>query len=130
MDAPCDTLVILDCCEAGLAAVTSQQASGLDDKQQNRTSYRKELVGACGWGTETMKHMSLALCDAIKNGLEEEHSSISTSTFVRLMNNYLVTRLREKPPQAVHYILQRNSKDKMILPRLPKSGKSRKDPQS
>ena len=130
MDAPCDTLVILDCCDAGMAAVTSQRASGLNDKQQSRTSYRKELIGACGWKTETKNHMSLALRDAIRTGLEEEHSSISTSTLVRLMNNFLVTRLREKPPQAVHYILQRNSKDKMILPRLPESEESREDPQS
>ena len=113
-----------------MAAVTSQQPSGLNDKQENPTNYRKELIGACGWGTDTMNYMSLALCNAIKTGLEKEHSSISTFTLVRLMNNYLVTRLRENPPQAVHYILQRNSKDKMILPRLPKSGKSRKDPQS
>ena len=130
MDAPCDTLVILDCCNAGMAAVTSQQPSGLNDMQENPTDYRKELIGACGWGTDTFDHMCLALCNAIKTGLEKEHSSISTFTLVRLMNNYLVTRRREKHPQAVHYILQRNSKDKMILPRLPKSGKGGKDPQS
>ena len=118
MNALCDTLVILDCCEAGMAAVTSQQPSGLSDEHRKRINYRKELIGACGWRTSTGAHMSPALCATIKTSLEEEDSSISTSSLVRLMNNYLVSHMDESAPQAVHYILQRNSKDKMILPRL------------
>ena len=118
MKALCDTLVILDCCEAGMAAVTSQQPNGLSDEHGEPINYRKELIGACGWRTSTGAHMSPALCDAIKTSLAQEDSSISTSSLVRLMNNYLVSHMDESAPQAVHYILRRNSKDKMILPRL------------
>ena len=118
MDALCDTLVILDCCEAGMAAVTSQRQNGSSDENGKPINYRKELIGACGWRTDTRAHMSPALCATIKASLEEEDSSISTSSLVRLMNNHLVSHIDEEAPQAVHYILQRNSKDKMILPRL------------
>ena len=56
--------------------------------------------------------MSPAQCATIKASLQEEDSSISTSSLVRLMNNHLVSHIDEEAPQAVHYILQRNAKDK------------------
>ncbi|KAF2803055.1 uncharacterized protein BDZ99DRAFT_526801 [Mytilinidion resinicola] len=130
MDAECDTLVILDCCNAGLAAVSSQNVHALDggkkrnaklDEYEKENPYRKELIGACGWDIDTRNHMSSALFKVMKVEFPAPRfSTMSTPTLVRRMNYSLVQHIGERrsPPQAVHYILQRNGKDKMTLPRL------------
>jgi hypothetical protein len=157
MGAPGDTLIILDCCEAGLAAAaaihteealenagdednTSGSASNQELSQQKQKEQkerrkkavhranpkadrndnllpRKELIGACGWGNETMSHMSPAMCrtlEALQPG-----SSISTFTLVNNMNSRLVSDYsgNRHVPQAVHYVLRdtRSRDDKGML---------------
>ncbi|KAK3987540.1 hypothetical protein QBC44DRAFT_400226 [Cladorrhinum sp. PSN332] len=127
MKAECDTLVILDCCCAGLATVSSQHPGALGDNMETVSNYRKELIGACGWFVDTYGDMSDALCSSLQRGLPNSNRTILTHTLVRLTNNRLVqlfnTRCRgEEPPQAVHYLLQRNNKNKMILPRFERGG--------
>ncbi|KAK4231624.1 hypothetical protein QBC38DRAFT_451255 [Podospora fimiseda] len=123
MSAESDTLIILDCCCAGLATISSQHPGGLGDNMETVSNYRKELIGACGWLVDTYGDMSDALCSALQRGLPNWNRTISTHTLVRLTNNRLVqlfnTRQEgQEPPQAVHYLLQRNNKNKMILPRF------------
>ncbi|KAK4456766.1 hypothetical protein QBC42DRAFT_351021 [Cladorrhinum samala] len=123
MKAESDTLVILDCCCAGMATVTSQHPGALGDNMATVSNFRKELIGACGWFVDTYSDMSKALCASLDRGLPNSSRTISTHTLVRLTNNRLVqlfnTRERgHEPPQAVHYLLQRNNKNKMVLPRF------------
>ncbi|KAI7781670.1 hypothetical protein LA080_014436 [Diaporthe eres] len=118
MASQCDTLVVLDCCNAGLASAMAQDGP---DPEHN---FRKELLGACTWGNETEDRMSQALCKV----LSEIHQADGISTLVRKMNNILVrsfvantrrTRDREQVvPQAVHYVLRRTAAERIILPRL------------
>jgi hypothetical protein len=114
MEAQSDTLVILDCCEAGLAAVASQ------NEENTPSEYRKELIGACGWDTSTRNHMSPGLCQILEDVfIKENRVDMSTFSLVRRLNNNLVkSKGRKGPPQAVHYILRRNMKDKMVLHKL------------
>lgn len=123
MKAESDTLVILDCCCAGLATVTSQNPGAVGDNMATVSNFRKELIGACGWFVDTYSDMSDALRSSLDRGLPNSSRTISTHTLVRLTNNRLVqlfnTRARgAEPPQAVHYLLQRNNKNKMVLPRF------------
>lgn len=120
MQAEFDTLMILDCCNAGLAAASSQEEEALNDPGQPTetvTRYRKELIGASSWGTDTDDRMSPALLKSLDDARREGFSSISTPSLVRRMNNCLVREIggTDSPAQAVHYILQRNNADKMIL---------------
>lgn len=120
MQAKFDTLMILDCCNAGLAAASSQVGEALNDPEQSPetvTNYRKELIGASSWGTDTKDRMSPALWNSLYNAIREGFLSISTPSLVRRMNNWLVTEIygMYSPAQAVHYILKRNDSDKMIL---------------
>lgn len=117
MEIQYDTLVILDCCNAGLAS-----AMGQDEEIHN--THRKELLAACTWGNETRDRMSPALCEALQsigdgaNGL---------STLVRKMNNSLarqnITNAGESGfpyavPQAAHYVLGRTEVQRIILKNL------------
>jgi hypothetical protein len=157
MRAPGDTLIILDCCEAGLAAAeaihteealenagdenntedsaSNQEVLQLEQKVeeemqktvgQNANSKvapdhnllpRKELIGACGWGNETMNHMSPAMCKTLS--ALQSRSSISTFTLVNSMNSRLVSNYKGNRyvPQAVHYVLRdtRRPNDKDML---------------
>ncbi|KAF3200873.1 hypothetical protein TWF679_000627 [Orbilia oligospora] len=108
----CDTLAILDCCDAGAGATTS-----LAEEDEHVIPYRKELIGACGWRAEAYFHMTPTLCSVLRRGLPEVRNSISTSTLVRRMNNRMV-RIGKAAPQAVHYLLKRNEIGKIVLPRL------------
>jgi hypothetical protein len=118
MKCPHDVLVILDCCDAGLAAACSQERYD----QGPPATTRKELIGACGWGVDAGYHMSPALSKVIEEGFPRAESSMSTPTLIRRMNNLLAKKLKDgktgQPTQGVHYLLQRNSEDKMILPNL------------
>jgi hypothetical protein len=121
IDAHCDTLVILDCCNAGLAAVEDLSGFGTDDLWHE---YRKELVGACGWGLKTQNWMSPAMSEAMR---DIPNGAMSMSTIVRRMNNILAQRyLRSRSggddedyedhvPQAVHFVLRRTERDRIIL---------------
>lgn len=135
MQAPFDTLMILDCCNAGLAAVTTQAEEALvdpeDQSPETVTRHRKELIGASSWGTNTGDRMSPALWNSLDNAIEEGFLSISTPSLVRRMNNWLVNQRdgMNSPAQAVHYILRRNDADKMIL-QLPAQGGARTDEHS
>jgi hypothetical protein len=118
MSAGYDTLVILDCCEAGLAAAeviriegAQQEQGGGDDKPENsrgdNPAPRKELIGACGWGNFTRSKMSPAMCNILKEELQPG-SSISTFTLVNFMNSDLVEKYKgdRNVSQAVHYMLR------------------------
>ena len=129
MDASGDTLIILDCCEAGLAAagaIHTEEAfenAGDENNTDDSASHqevllpRKELIGACGWGNETMNHMSPAMCKTLS--ALKGRSSISTFTLVNSMNSRLVSDYKKERyvPQAVHYVLRdtRRPNDKDML---------------
>jgi hypothetical protein len=125
MKCPHDVLVILDCCDAGLAAACSQERYD----QGPPATTRKELIGACGWGVDAGYHMSPALAEVIREHFPEPESSMSTPTLIRRMNESLVKEWKdgnkEQPTQGVHYLLQRNSEDKMILPNLNPQARTR-----
>ncbi|KAF3908542.1 hypothetical protein ABW21_db0206966 [Orbilia brochopaga] len=114
MNVQCDTLIILDCCEAGRAAINLAQ------KEDDRCKFRKELTGACGWNATTGSHMSPSIWNSLRDSIAEDFDSISTSSLVRRMNSQLIRSShwgRERsPPQAVHYVLQRHVGGKMVLP--------------
>ncbi|KAF3088176.1 hypothetical protein TWF706_010948 [Orbilia oligospora] len=109
----CDTLAILDCCDAGAGATTTSLA----EKDEQVIDYKKELIGACGWRAEARYHMTPTLCSVLRSGLREVQHSMSISTLIRRMNNRMVG-IGEAAPQAVHYLLKRNTVGKIILPRL------------
>ncbi|KAF3182533.1 hypothetical protein TWF225_006444 [Orbilia oligospora] len=109
----CDTLAILDCCDAGAGATTTSLA----EEDEQVIGYRKELIGACGWRAEARYHMTPTLCSVLRSGLREVKHSMSISTLIRRMNNRMVG-IGEAAPQAVHYLLRRNTVGKIILPRL------------
>ncbi|KAF3908512.1 hypothetical protein ABW21_db0205676 [Orbilia brochopaga] len=117
MSVPCDTLIILDCCEAGLAAINLARL-----ELEDASDFRKEMIGACGWDTSTLNHMSPSLWQSLDDSVHEDFGSISTSSLVRRMNIRILRSTDwdedpdNKPPQAVHYVLQRNVGGKMILP--------------
>lgn len=118
MESECDTLVIMDCCNAGLASAMAQ------DGPDPGHNFRKELLGACSWGDETDDRMSQALCKVLAEIIQAD----GISTLVRKMNNILVRTFvedtkrnkdrRQAVPQAVHYVLGRTTADRIILPRL------------
>ncbi|KAF3153689.1 hypothetical protein TWF751_004533 [Orbilia oligospora] len=87
----CDTLAILDCCDAGAGATTTSLA----EEDEQVIGYRKELIGACGWRAEARYHMTPTLCSVLRKW-----------------------GIGEAAPQAVHYLLRRNTVGKIILPRL------------
>jgi len=136
MAAKCHTLVILDCCNAGLAAINTQEDDGLDEadnseeddaqdaddgkEQDYDHQYRKELIGACAWGKSTRSRMSPAMCKVLKEGLPCADASMSTFTLARRMNNYLINWFdgSGSVPQAVHYVLRKTSATKLALKRV------------
>lgn len=117
MDARGDTLIILDCCNAGLAS-----ALRLGDEDQFH-EFRKELLAACTWGNEADGHMSEALCKVLNSIGEDAHG---ISTVVRKMNNILYEKFRgskEHPEnrlitQAAHYVLRRTRTEQIIIEKL------------
>lgn len=142
MKARCDTLVILDCCDAGLAAVTDTMLRAnlephIEGCPDLWSEFRKELLGACSWGNSTWDRMSPSLVKVLttaedlwrppRRGEEGENGRrmISLSTLVRLMNIELVREWKqrradsmEKFPQAVHYQLRRTRGEPIALERL------------
>lgn len=123
MHAKCDTLIILDCCDAGLAAVSAPQqgrwgSGGSIFSQEPVGRYRKELIGACSWGTTTQDRMSIAMCEALSS--LKGGGTLSVATLVRYMNNELLrvwvdSDMEEHVPQAVHYLLARTMRNRIIL---------------
>lgn len=88
MDAPCDMVLILDCCDTGLASVVDTSAT-TPGTQERRSKYRKELLGACTWGNEAVGRMSLVMCDVLMENANYPHPGMSVSTLARQMNNLL-----------------------------------------
>lgn len=122
MDAGCDTLTILDCCDAGLAAVSDRGLYRRDfatDPVDVRSDFRKELLGACSWGNETADHMSASLVKVLTMAQELARAGdvVSVSTLVRMINIDLAGKTGVVP-QAVHYSLRRTGRDPILLPRL------------
>ncbi|KAK6342424.1 hypothetical protein TWF718_007825 [Orbilia javanica] len=109
--ANCDTLVVLDCCDAGRGATRHLGNEVL-------SSYRKEIIGACAWNISTVDHMSPTLWTVLNDGLLDTEDSMSTVTLVQRMNDSLVKINNERAPQAVHYHLGRRDIGCIILPRL------------
>lgn len=141
MRANCDTLVILDCCNAGLAAITDIMLNQNLDAEVMRgcpdpsSPYRKELLAACSWSNNTWDRMSPSLCKVLTEaedlwkdaGGQRRH--ISVSTLVRLMNNELAREHRvlcggrlDEVPQAVHYVLRRSKRRPITLEKLVPAG--------
>ncbi|OAL17685.1 hypothetical protein AYO22_11400 [Fonsecaea multimorphosa] len=122
MDAQFDTLVILDCCDAGLAALSSRKDRKAQEKKykepadKEKMNYCKELVGACSWANTTENHMSPALCLALEH-YKRPGNSISMATLVRYMNDKLGDEyIKGNPvPQAVHYVLGPTKRRKIFL---------------
>ncbi len=118
MKANFDTLIILNCCNAGLAAVTELERPDIG-------RYRKELLGACAWKAATMGVMDVVMSLAIEAFLKREGDSVSISSLVRHINNVLALRIDITPggqriTQAVHYVLQGNDEEiGLALPRIP-----------
>ncbi|EPS45953.1 hypothetical protein H072_10 [Dactylellina haptotyla CBS 200.50] len=127
VDALTNILVILDCCNAGLAASTMNKMI----QYGAISEYRKELIGACGWGNKTQDLMSEAMISCLNKHLGDEACmSISSTTLVTEMDNWLATKLRSKskknPAQAVYCLIQRvlhnpNRSTVNILPMKPKT---------
>ncbi|POS71141.1 hypothetical protein DHEL01_v210465 [Diaporthe helianthi] len=117
MDAKVDTLIILDCCNAGLAS-----ALRLGDENDTH-DFRKELLAACTWGNETYGHMSEALCNVLDT---IEGDAFGMSTVVRKMNSFLYDkfrRLNQHPQnglitQAAHYVLRRTRTEQIVLEKM------------
>lgn len=117
MDATGDTLIILDCCNAGLAS-----ALRLGDENEFHNS-RKELLAACTWGNKAYGDMSEALCEVLNNIGED---ALGMSTVVRKMNSVLYEKFRKSKEhrenrlitQAAHYVLRRTRTEQIILEKL------------
>ncbi|OAG35450.1 hypothetical protein AYO21_10400 [Fonsecaea monophora] len=116
MDAETHTIIILNCREAVLASVTSQE----NEKSSQKSAYRKELIGACGWGLSTRNDMSEAMCTIFKNLDKKKDDTMSAITLVSRMNHHMVKSFggAGTVPQAVHYLLERSAVDSIRLPRL------------
>ncbi|KIW77311.1 hypothetical protein Z517_09757 [Fonsecaea pedrosoi CBS 271.37] len=115
MDAKTHTIIILDCREAVLASVTSQE----NGKSSQKPAYQKELIGACGWGLSTRNDMSEAMCTTFK-GLDKKDDTMSTITLVSRMNHHMVKSFGGvgTVPQAVRYLLGGSTVENIRLPRL------------
>jgi len=116
-----DTLFILDCSDAGVAAVTPEEdEEDEEDEETPRNESRKELIGAGGWGLDTRDRMSQALCRALENELPAVGDDLSTHTLIRRMNNILYDWYAGDGTvrQAVHYLLKRTGRPKMVIPHL------------
>ncbi|KAF3765779.1 hypothetical protein M406DRAFT_356050 [Cryphonectria parasitica EP155] len=136
IDAECDTLTILDCCGAGLAAVSNleevveqkskwQRLQRLQFQVEDGHEFhgtRNELIAASTWA-ESTPGMASAMIEALEWNLEREGSMASAPTIIRNMNNILAAEYvsdwrRNAPyamPQAVHYILRRTLRPKILL---------------
>lgn len=126
MRAPCNTLVILDCENAELAAVAPAPP----------TSFRKELIGAWCWGNKNRHHMSRSLARALwaAQQLDGNDRMVTTSTLVRMMNDNLAddphntnaqgkVEERLNIPQAVHHVLTKAEVRTLYLERaVPRLG--------
>ncbi|KAI0596335.1 hypothetical protein F4775DRAFT_594387 [Biscogniauxia sp. FL1348] len=115
MRAACDTIVILDCQHASLAATS------LRDNNQQVDNYRKEFIGANGWREEIGTHISPALIGILGSAFPPPTSSISTFDLVRRMNiRMLETEVEngQNPARCMHYLFQRNSLSEVSLPNL------------
>lgn len=142
--ARCDTLVILDSCDAGLAAVTDTMLSadlqpGTNGCPDLWNDFRKDLIATCSWGNSTTHdRVSRSLAKVLTEaedlwrpavnprgkGQEIGPRQISLGTLVRLMNVELVREQRRREggtliqfPQAVHYQLRRTSRKPIALER-------------
>ncbi|KAM7190683.1 hypothetical protein V8F33_009347 [Rhypophila sp. PSN 637] len=91
--AECDVLVILDCCNAGLA-----RAIGLEDKHTHNL-HPKELITASDWGSTTEDRLAAALCEALPtwcHGQTTDRQATSLyKTLLRTMKDKRDAALRE-----------------------------------
>jgi len=129
-----DTLFILDCCDAGVAAVTPEEdqddeddeddEEDEEDEENPENQSRKELIGAGGWGLDTRDRMSQALCRALGDELQNFGDDLSTHTLIRKMNIILYEWYAGDGTvrQAVHYLLKRTGRPKMVIPHLGHGG--------
>ncbi|KAK6330647.1 hypothetical protein TWF718_002844 [Orbilia javanica] len=119
LEAQKDVLVILDCCNAGMAATTMRRELDLN----RRSQYRKELIGACSWRLATRNLMSKAMTSSLENTRSEGRRSISTLTLVSEMDQWLAIRMAEgngqDPHQPLHSVIQTprhdNNRSNMII---------------
>ncbi|KAL1838713.1 hypothetical protein VTJ49DRAFT_2278 [Mycothermus thermophilus] len=72
LSAPCDVLLILDCCAAGAAGLPSQEeldeyanANGTSNTNGTSRPYTKHLFAACGFESSTSDYMTTALCEVL-----------------------------------------------------------------
>lgn len=117
MDAHCDTLIILNCCHAGLAAVTADEDQG-HIEPINR--FRKELIGAGSWDSTTRGEMPNAMCEALDTFLKGPDHTISISTLVLRMNQQLFrsrmqSKKEERFSQPNHCLLARTERASITL---------------
>ncbi|KAI1101846.1 hypothetical protein F4804DRAFT_287986 [Jackrogersella minutella] len=87
MNAPCDVLTILDCCEGGGAAVP------LPNNNPNIPLYGKELIAASSWSTKSYGRMSEALCRVLPT-LNKAGKSVQD--FVALLDTELKSMLKSR----------------------------------
>ncbi|KAM7213015.1 hypothetical protein V8F06_011617 [Rhypophila decipiens] len=91
--AECDVLVILDCCNAGLAG-----ARGLEDKHTHNL-HSKKLIAASDWGSTTEDRLAAALCEALPtwcHGQPTDRQAKSLyQTLLRIMKDKRDAALRE-----------------------------------
>ncbi|OAL33581.1 hypothetical protein AYO20_07088 [Fonsecaea nubica] len=137
LDAQNDTLVILDCCNAGLATVgrawqgveMGDYTAKIQESDEKLNPYRKELIGACGWDVATANWMTRALLQSLEYQLRDKLHAVSMPTVVRDMNTILGDKFleaggghrdRKAFPQTVHYLLDRTRRGRILLEALKK----------
>ncbi|KAK6518687.1 hypothetical protein TWF506_005825 [Arthrobotrys conoides] len=113
-EAKCDTLAILDCCDAERAFFDYKKY-----KSGSFGDYQREFIGACRRGETTRYHMSPAMWNVLNSSLVEKGDSISASELVKRMNHsYRLSYISRSAPDAVHHVLQHSRVRKINLPRL------------
>lgn len=125
LEAPCNTLTILDCENADLAAL-------IPNSRDLPKGFQKELIVARNWGDKIDHHMSQSLAKALTKTapqLKTLGGKISVSALVRLMNES--SRVddehggnaerrasqRVNVPQAVHHVLADPDLPPLVLQR-------------
>ncbi|KAF3936189.1 hypothetical protein ABW19_dt0203141 [Dactylella cylindrospora] len=107
MEAKHDTLIILDCSYAQLAATP-------DDSEVKPSNFRKVLIYSThNLGTSTEDTMSKALCDSLRDAFGRG-ASLSTPDLVRGMIK--ISSKRRQLPPAAHWFLQINDRGSISLP--------------
>ncbi|KAJ4360870.1 uncharacterized protein N0V89_001437 [Didymosphaeria variabile] len=120
MESQSDTLVFLNCCDAGLAASSTKRDTDPSSK------YRKTLIAAGGWNTKVHHHFFDPLCNILSR-IARTGESISTETLKDKINRELLPHIRNKggPPQAILHGFLRTSRRTIHFARL----KNQSDPE-